>query len=96
MPDTTPPPPGADEQWEQLLHQWRGQCAAAQPQPHFYGRVRARLPRATTPPRPLLPQWLRWPAYAALLATLVLVLSGDSAALGSGPYDARPAASPGR
>ncbi|WP_400192065.1 hypothetical protein [Hymenobacter sp. B81] len=93
------PRPSADEQWENLLRQWRHPHTAAQPGPHFYGRVRARLTPEVAG-EPPWPGWLRWPAYAATLAALVLALSGDQAPLRPASYDARPgeppAAWPGR
>ena len=74
MPDSAPRPT-ADEEWENLLHQWRTQ-QPAQPQPFFYSRVRARLVgEAAVEHRPL-PTWLRWPSYAVMLG-LLLLLSGD-------------------
>ncbi|RAK65731.1 hypothetical protein [Hymenobacter edaphi] len=72
--------PGADEEWEDLLRQWRAQ-PSAQPRPFFYGRVRARLDDAAA--QPWLPAWLRRPAYAVMLGLLGMALSGDSAALPS-------------
>ncbi|WP_022824047.1 hypothetical protein [Hymenobacter norwichensis] len=69
----------ADEEWENLLHRWRTQ-QQPQPRPFFYSRVRARLVgEAVAVPQPL-PNWLRWPSYAVMLA-IVLLLSGDGALL---------------
>lgn len=76
------PRPSADEQWENLLRHWRT-GHDAQPQPFFYNRVRARLDGAVSSgERQPLPTWLRWPSYAALLG-IVLLLSGDGAAMRS-------------
>lgn len=71
--------PKADEDWEQLLREWRPQ-PDARPRPFFYGRVRARLVNATAAGRPSAQAWLRWPAYAVMLGMLLL-LSGDDATL---------------
>lgn len=71
----------ADEEWEDLLRQWRAQ-PAAQPQPYFYSRVRARVVRAAATERPPVRTWLHWPAYAVMLG-LLLLLSGDDAGLHS-------------
>lgn len=71
----------ADEELENLLHQWRTQ-QPAQPQPYFYSRVRARLVSEAAMERQPLPTWLRWPSYAFMLG-LLLMLSGDGAALRS-------------
>jgi hypothetical protein len=72
--------PGSDEEWEELLRQLRQQ-AKAQPRPFFYAHVQARLAAE----RPSGSTWLvgrvRRPAYLALLAALVLAVSGDGAAL---------------
>ncbi|QNH61523.1 hypothetical protein [Hymenobacter sediminicola] len=73
-PATRPP---ADEEWGNLLRQWRNQ-PSAQPRPFFYSRVRARLVVKVTADRQPLPTWLRWPSYAAMLI-IVLLLSGDGA-----------------
>ncbi|MDF7810119.1 hypothetical protein [Hymenobacter sp. YC55] len=67
--------PTADEEWENLLHQWRTR-QPAQPQPYFYSRVRARLVGEAATERRLLHTWLRWPSYALMLG-LLLMLSGD-------------------
>jgi hypothetical protein len=75
------PRPSTDEEWEDLLRQWRTR-PNAQPQPFFYSRVRARLVGEAAGARPPLRTWLRWPSYAALLG-IVLLLSGDGAALRS-------------
>ncbi|MCR5887097.1 hypothetical protein LRS06_04755 [Hymenobacter sp. J193] len=76
------PRPHADEEWEDLLRQWRAQ-PAPQPRPYFYSRVRARLISETAERRPHR-AWVRWPAYAVMLG-IVLLLSGDGAALPSAP-----------
>ena len=68
----------ADEEWDNLLRQWRTQ-PQAQPRPFFYSRVRARLVAEAAAERQLLPSWLRWPSYAVMLL-IVLLLSGDGAA----------------
>ena len=74
MPDSAVRPT-TDEEWNNLLHQWRTQ-QGAQPRPLFYNRVRARLvSEASEGPRPL-PIWLRWPSYAIMLG-IILMLSGD-------------------
>ena len=73
--------PEAEEEWENLLRQWRTP-PDAQPRPYFYSRVRARLSPETVAPRLPVPTWLRWPAYAVMLGMLLL-LSGDEAALRS-------------
>lgn len=73
--------PSADEELENLLRQWRT-SSDAQPQPYFYSRVRARLVGEATVERRPLRTWLRWPSYAALIG-IVLLLSGDGAALRS-------------
>lgn len=78
MPDFATRPPDDDE-WENLLRQWRAQ-PHAQPRPFFYSRVRARLVGEALPERHPLPTWLRWPSYAVMLGILLL-LSGDGAAL---------------
>lgn len=80
MPDSATRPT-ADEEWENLLHQWRTQ-QPAQPQPFFYSRVRARLVDEATVERRPLHTWLRWPSYAVMLG-LLLLLSGDGAVLHS-------------
>ena len=69
----------ADEEWEELLREWRAQ-PEARPRPYFYSRVRARLVKATAAERPSAQAWLRWPAYAVMLGMLLL-LSGDDIAL---------------
>ena len=69
--------PDADQEWQQALRQLRHQ-SDAQPQPFFYARVQARLRARASVARFVLPQWLRWPAYAALLGVLVLAVGGDS------------------
>ncbi|QIX62440.1 hypothetical protein HER32_15130 [Hymenobacter sp. BT18] len=81
------PRPQADEEWEDLLRQWREQ-PAPQPRPYFYSRVRARLISETAAPQ-LQRTWVRWPAYAVMLG-IVLLLSGDGAALPSADRDAPP------
>ncbi|MBO0357430.1 hypothetical protein J0X19_05695 [Hymenobacter sp. BT186] len=69
--------PTTDEEWENLLAQWRTQ-QNNQPQPFFYSRVRARLVGEVSVEPQLLPAWLRWPSYAVLLG-IILLLSGDGA-----------------
>ncbi|RFP63428.1 hypothetical protein D0N36_19435 [Hymenobacter lapidiphilus] len=71
----------ADEEWENLLHQLHNQ-PGAQPRPYFYSRVQARLIRATAAAHAPVRTWLHWPAYAVMLG-LLLLLSGDDAALHS-------------
>ena len=73
------PPPGSEQEWQELLGQLRRQ-PLAQPQPFFYARVQARLHARRATPLVWLPGWLRRPAYAALLGTLILAMSGDGAA----------------
>ncbi|GAA3928835.1 hypothetical protein [Hymenobacter algoricola] len=95
MPDSATRPP-ADEEWENLLRQWRAQ-QKAQPRPFFYSRVRARLVGEAPVERQLLPTWLRWPSYAFMLGILLL-LSGDGAVLRSAapanPYQLYPGGQP--
>lgn len=84
----------ADEVWDDLLDQLATQ-PKAQPRPFFYTRVQARLAAETSgAPRPMPLGWLWRPAYAVLLGALVLMLSGDGAALrpaaGAAPYNASP------
>jgi len=81
--------PGSDEEWAALLTQLRHQ-PEVQPQPFFYARVQARLHARRGAPRAGLPGWLRRPAYAALLATLILAVSGDGAALRAAPAPGHP------
>ena len=69
-----------DEEWDDLLRQLRNQ-PQARPRPYFYGRVHARLAAGAAAKPPLLPGWLRRPAYAVLLGALLMTLSGDGAAL---------------
>ncbi|MBG8552397.1 hypothetical protein [Hymenobacter guriensis] len=88
MSDSAPRLP-ADEEWEDLLRQWREQ-PAPQPRPYFYSRVRARLISKTSEHRPQR-TWVRWPAYAVMLG-IVLLLSGDGAALPSAERNATPEA----
>ncbi|MBC6697735.1 hypothetical protein [Hymenobacter sp. BT190] len=73
------PRPTADDEWDNLLRQWRNQTQA-QPRLFFYSRVRARLVAEAAAERQLLPSWLRWPSYAVMLG-LLLLLSGDGALL---------------
>ena len=81
--------PDADEEWDGLLQQLHSQ-PTVQPRPYFYGRVQARL--AVEAGRAWWPAWVRRPAYALLLGSLMLALSGDGTALASGANP--PAASP--
>ncbi|MBF9143513.1 hypothetical protein [Hymenobacter properus] len=74
--------PDSDEAWSDLLSQLARQ-PPAQPRPFFYGRVQARLAAQAAAEKPLVPGWLRRPAFAALLAALVLSLPGDGAAVGA-------------
>lgn len=78
MPDSATRP-AADEEWENLLRQWRAQ-QNAQPRPFFYGRVRARLVSQALAASQPLHTWLRWPSYALMLG-IILLLSGDGAVL---------------
>lgn len=71
--------PTADEEWENLLRQWRAQ-QDSQPRPFFYSRVRARLVAETSAAHHSLHAWLRWPSYALMLG-VILLLSGDVAVL---------------
>ncbi|PJJ58933.1 hypothetical protein [Hymenobacter chitinivorans] len=75
------PRPNPDEEWESLLRQWQAR-QPSQPRPFFYSRVRARLAGEGSAERQLLPTWLRWPSYAAMLG-IILLLSGDGAVLPS-------------
>ena len=70
----------ADEEWEDLMGQLRAQ-AKGRPAGFFYPRVRARLEARAAPGRRTELTWLRRPAYAVLLATMMLLLSGDGSAL---------------
>ncbi|MDO7853209.1 hypothetical protein [Hymenobacter convexus] len=81
--------PAADEAWDALLRQLPHQ-PQARPRPFFYGRVQARLAAQASAARPLVPGWLRRPAFAALLGALVLSLSGDCAAGGTAAGAAGP------
>ena len=74
--------PLSDEEWKDLMRQLRAQ-PHVRPRPFFYVRVHARLTADASATSPPLPAWLRRPAYAALLAALVMTLSGDGAALRS-------------
>ena len=74
--------PLSDEEWKGLMRQLRAQ-PQVRPRPFFYARVHARLTADASATSPPLPAWLRRPAYAALLAALVMTLSGDGAALRS-------------
>jgi hypothetical protein len=71
--------PDADAAWDALLRQLPSQ-PPAQPRPFFYARVRARLAAEAAAEKPFVPGWLRRPAFALLLAALVLSLPGDGAA----------------
>lgn len=71
-----------DEAWDALLRQLPRQPETPL-RPFFYGRVQARLAAEAVAGKPLLPGWLRRPAFAALLGALVLSLSGDCAAVGT-------------
>ncbi|AMR27223.1 hypothetical protein A0257_09005 [Hymenobacter psoromatis] len=86
--------PGSEEEWDALMRQLRAQ-ANVQPRPFFYARVHSRLTSGLTAAGGWLPAWARRPAYLALLAALMLAVSGDGAAL---PPAANPAHSyrPGR
>jgi len=68
--------PGSEEEWEALLHQLR-QTPPAQPRPFFYARVQARLAAQSPAPKAILLNWVRRPAYVALLGLLGLAMSGD-------------------
>jgi len=70
------------EEWSALLQQLRKQ-AAVHPQPFFYNRVQARLAARQGLAGSWLPGWARRPAYIALVSALLLVMSGDGAALRS-------------
>lgn len=84
--------PGSDEEWEALLHQLR-QVPPTQPRPFFYTRVRARLAAQESAARSSWPDWLRRPAYVALLGLLGLAMSGDGVVPPPGtPPPASPAA----
>lgn len=82
--------PLPDEEWQDLMRQLHD-LPKAQPRPFFYNRVAARLAAPAEPP--VLPGWLRRPAYAVLLGALVLALSGDGAALSSAAPPVRGAGS---
>ncbi len=81
--------PDADDAWEDLLRQLPRR-PQAQPRPFFYGRVQARLAADAAAEPPLVPGWIRRPAYAALLGALVLSLTGDCAADGAVAGNAGP------
>jgi hypothetical protein len=82
--------PEADEAWEALLRQLPHQ-PTAQPRPFFYARVQARLAAEASAENPLVPGWLRRPAFAALLTALVLSLSGDGSAVSAAAETTGPA-----
>lgn len=69
--------PDSEEAWEALLQQLRR--PQAQPRPFFYARIQARLSANAHSSTTWLPAWLRRPAYALVLSTLVLAVSGDGA-----------------
>lgn len=75
---------GSDEEWQALLGQLRHQPVPP-PRPFFYARVQARLTARHQSALARLPNWLRRPAYAALLGALILAVSGDGAALRAAP-----------
>lgn len=85
--------PGSDEEWQELLRQL-GSQPKAQPQPFFYTRVQARLNAQRPGPLAWLPGWVRRPAYAALLSTLVLAVSGDAVALRTSAVASHPSQLP--
>jgi hypothetical protein len=85
--------PGSDEEWQELLRQLRHQ-PQAQPQPFFYARVQTRLSARQAAPRAGLPGWVRRPAYAALLAALIVIVSGDGPALRVAPLASHPSQPP--
>ena len=87
--------PISDAEWQDLMRQLRDQ-PKAQPRPFFYSRVRSRLAGPAPAENPVLPGWLRRPAYAVLLGALVLALNGDDAALSSATPAPPHAASPNR
>ena len=91
MPDSAPYS-GSDEEWEALMRQLRQQRKAT-PRPFFYARVQARLLAPAGAAPPLVPQWLRRPAYAVVLGALVLAVSGDGSAApaGTSPRSSYPA-----
>ena len=70
------PDPSADQAWNELLRELREQPVA--PRPFFYTRLQARL--ADTPPLVAAPEtgWLRRPAFAVVMALLMVVLHADS------------------
>ena len=70
--------PASDAEWSAFMRQRQPQLKV-EPQPFFYARVRARLSAKAGPADALLPGWLWRPAYAAVLAALVLAASGDEA-----------------
>ena len=72
-----------DAAWEALLQQLRQQGRQPAP-PFFYTRVQQRLLAKTQLGALVLPAWLRRPAYAAVLAALVLAVSGDRATAAPG------------
>ncbi|RSK24508.1 hypothetical protein [Hymenobacter metallilatus] len=72
--DNLPPP---DDAWTDLLRPLR-EPELPEPRPYFYARLEARM-AAEQPPPVALPWWLRRPAYAATLGTLVLALNAGAA-----------------
>lgn len=83
MPDDTFRSDHDDAAWEALLQQLQ-QHGRQLPPPFFYARVRRRLLAKTRRGTLTLPMWLRRPAYVAVLAALVLAVSGDSSAAAPG------------
>lgn len=69
-----------DEEWDALMRQLHDRPKGA-PRPFFYSRVTARLTAVSEPKSPFWPEWILRPMHAALLAALVLSLSGDGRAL---------------
>ena len=72
--------PISDEEWEDLVRQLHNQLPA-RPRPFFYSRLQARIADQPLVKSPLLPGWLRRPAYVVLLGVLVMTLNGDGSAL---------------
>lgn len=69
--------PSDDQAWHELLCELREQPVA--PRPFFYTRLQARL--ADAPPTLVAASgtgWLRRPAFAAVMALLMVVLHADS------------------
>ncbi|UYZ61434.1 hypothetical protein [Hymenobacter weizhouensis] len=92
MPDSATRPTADDDEWEDLLRQWRAQQDTPL-RPFFYNRVRARLASEAAVVHHPLHTWLRWPTYAVMLG-IILLLSGDGAVAHSAEPAHHPPSSP--